>query len=121
MNSRIICKHKTFRKSCPTCTKEPEKLVNVFSTGSQYIDWSSKNCEGCVKSTESAKKCDIEAAFAFACFDEGKVPESIAVASGLKSDKAYCWKCPERSTEKPPPVKRGPRKDPNQMSLLGDI
>ena len=76
--------------------------VSLFSTGSQFADWTSKNCDHCKKAmAENASRytCDIEKALWDAYMSDGKVDKAIAhracyhpSAGGIGY---YNWPCDE--------------------------
>lgn len=74
-----------------------------FHCGSQYEDWSGKNCESCAlgaKEPDFEMKCDIEQALLEACFRDGCVEEPIYERMGAEENKGhYIWQCPEKQME----------------------
>lgn len=84
--------------------------VSVFSNGSQYADWQSRNCDRCTKYNPEKYdgQCDLDLALGMSYIDDGLLEQPIAerlgyvegVAFGLGADGtgfAYGWDCPERA------------------------
>lgn len=73
--------------------------VYIFSSGSQYSDWVSSNCERCTKyNKEGVSDCEIETALLCAYFDDGKVAPDIAERAGANEEEnagRYIWQCSE--------------------------
>lgn len=78
---------------------------NPFSTGSQFADWCSRNCDRCVKyEPEGAPAaCEIDHALLAAQCGDGSVTQDIAERLGYVEGTAftedgffYTWDCPER-------------------------
>lgn len=71
-----------------------------FSFGSQYSDWSSKNCANCIKGAKEPDfviNCDIEQELLLASFEDGYVTEDVFKRMGAeKNEGNYNWICPER-------------------------
>lgn len=73
-----------------------KRTVRPFSTGSQYMDWEAKNCDGC----DLRHRCSILRALAFACIDDGTITATMATRMGAdRSGNRYAWPCPERSPQ----------------------
>lgn len=71
-----------------------------FSSGSQYSDWSSKNCANCSKGAKEpdfVMCCDIEEKLFVASFEDGNIDKDIYDRMGAKSNVGiYNWHCPEK-------------------------
>lgn len=76
-----------------------DKKHRPFSTGSQYADWSSRNCGSCKKGYVSVRnefRCDWERELCVALVGDGQVTEEVACAIGyLDNKECYIWECPE--------------------------
>lgn len=71
--------------------------VRPFSSGSQFGDWTERNCERCKKSSEDGSKCDLELALCMAYFGDGTISREEAGRIGCdKSKRLYTWDCTER-------------------------
>lgn len=75
--------------------------IRPFSNGSQYVDWTARNCDRCAKQFDweaQESHCDIEAALSFACIDDGRITAEIARRAGITDETRthYTWDCPER-------------------------
>src|SRR5262249_57218463 len=72
-----------------------------FSCGTQYLDWQEVNCCRCARQSDpeaslDEMSCEIEAALAWACIDDGSVSLDIARRMGLPEvGFPYCWRCKE--------------------------
>jgi hypothetical protein len=80
------------------------RTIYVFSNGSQYTDWTSRNCDRCSKYDPEGEKefeCDIDSALFNAFWDDGKVTEEIAKRMGYQPG-LYTWACPELAKPQPP-------------------
>ena len=83
---------------------EFEDGVCPFSSGSQYYDWLSCNCDRCKKGatreiwetgTVEDIKCDIERSLSIGAIT-GRVPKEIARRMGFFENRGkYVWPCPE--------------------------
>jgi hypothetical protein len=114
--------------------------VRPFSTGSQYADWTDKNCANCWKAVKSSKRfnCSIEKELGKAYWDNGEIPDEIAARMGatipcelshydpenevlalcqhhVEQHNRYTWDCPEREQNRPP----GARKPKPIVDLIG--
>ena len=72
--------------------------IRPFSSGSQYRDWQSSNCERCKKFPlhVNPEKCEIDYAIIVAHLDDGTVSVEIAQRMGYYDNRgSYVWKCPE--------------------------
>lgn len=80
--------------------KDIKERVRPFSCGTQFMDWNSRNCRGCIKYDErdaSRQKCEIDWAFGTAFLGDGTISEEIAERSGHNANQdAFVWDCPER-------------------------
>lgn len=69
-----------------------------FSCGSQYADWTSRNCGSCKKGFDDRYfkfKCDYEFALGFSFMGDGTISEEVARAIGyLDNINCYIWECP---------------------------
>ena len=69
-----------------------------FSTGSQWVEWSSRNCGSCKKGFDMKRgkfRCDHHLALALAYCTDGQVTENVAKAIGyLDNKECYIWECP---------------------------
>ena len=74
-------------------------MVRPFYCGSQYGDWTARNCDKCVKyNYENPKKsCTIDYALGTAYMTTGEVSDEIAKRMGFTGE-SYSWQCPERVT-----------------------
>jgi hypothetical protein len=73
-------------------------LVSPFHAGSQYADWTARNCWGCALYDPDTFNgaCEIDGALGIAYLEHGKVPRGIAERMGyFKNEGAYTWDCPE--------------------------
>lgn len=87
------------------------ETVIPFSNGTQYMDWTERNCCRCVKGWRESQgyKCDLEIALAKASVFHGRITEAIAKRIGLPGNElALTWDCPERRAEGSP--------EPDQMT-----
>ncbi len=85
---------------------EPE-TIHPFSNGTQYMDWTTANCDTCRKQAPADASldempCEIEAALVWASLDAGRVPLPIADRMG-RGEGRYNWPCKEHD---PPFVER---------------
>lgn len=75
------------------------KKYKPFSTGTQYADWTSRNCDTCKKGFNEKKseyRCDYEFKLALAYVGNGYVSKEIAHVIGYLDNKnCYIWECPE--------------------------
>ena len=82
----------------PGVLKDIEKKHRAFSTGSQYADWSSRNCDSCKKGFDKKRskfRCDYEFALGAAYCGDGQITEEVARAVGCLDNKGcYIWECP---------------------------
>ena len=68
--------------------------MRVFSTGSQYADWSNRNCDTCKHQDD----CNVERRLFEGYLKDGEVSESDARIIGfIDNREAYTWDCPEWS------------------------
>ena len=69
-----------------------------FSTGSQYGDWSGRNCDSCKKGFNRKKdvfRCEWEMVLCRAYIYDGQVTEEVAKAIGyFGNEECYIWECP---------------------------
>jgi len=77
-------------------------MTRPFSSGSQYDDWTSSNCDRCTKGYHLQPdgewpNCKIEGALLKAYFGSGEIDDEIAELMGYNSveQPAYGWKCNE--------------------------
>lgn len=74
------------------------KRYGPFSTGSQYGEWCSRNCDSCKKGFDKKRskfRCDYEFALGAAYCGDGQVTEEVAKAIGyLDNKECYIWECP---------------------------
>lgn len=86
--------------------------VSVFSCGSQYHDWQSRNCERCMLYNPETyyKRCELELAMFDSYLGNGSLAPEIAERLGYVEgvgfwqshpvsggpEFAYTWDCPER-------------------------
>jgi len=76
-----------------------DERIIPFSNGSQYMDWTYRNCDRCRKQAPTEVSldeipCEIERALIWAMVDDGKIP--LPIAERMKLDKrAYTWPCGE--------------------------
>ena len=72
--------------------------VRPFSTGSQYAEWTFRNCGSCRKGFNNKKSvfyCDWELALCVAHVTNGEITEKAAKAIGYLDNKdCYIWECP---------------------------
>ena len=89
----VVNPHK-YRGDCPinsdvNCgvVMSQENRVKPFSNGTDYEVWEQSCCGKCTKSQQDPNvqegKCEIENALSYAYWDDGKIPESIAIRMGL--------------------------------------
>lgn len=82
----------------PGVLKDTERKHRAFSTGSQYADWNSRNCDSCKKGFDkrhSKFRCDYEFALGVAFCGDGLITEEVARAIGfLDSEGCDIWECP---------------------------
>jgi hypothetical protein len=79
-----------------------DKKHRPFSTGSQFADWTSRNCDSCKKGYDKKRskfKCDYEFALGFSYVGDGMITEEIARAIGYldnfnEEEECYIWECP---------------------------
>lgn len=77
---------------------EQPVTIRPFDSGSQYADWTSSNCDRCIKSTynEAKTPCDLENALLAADLGGGRITMEIAARIGLElSERYYGWPCAE--------------------------
>lgn len=75
------------------------KKHRPFSTGSQYNEWTSRNCGSCKKAFDQKPvegfRCDWEKALCVAFLHNGQVSEEVAKAIGyLDNKECIIWECP---------------------------
>ncbi len=70
--------------------------IQIFSTGSQYADWSTSNCHRCTKWSgwNELPTCDIDMALGEAYILDGTVSQEIATRADYDPEK-YNWQCGE--------------------------
>ena len=74
-------------------------MKRPFSTGTQYLDWTDRNCERCTKydPIEFQGNCEIDGALGLALIGHGEVSDEIATRMGYDDNANYfTWDCPER-------------------------
>ena len=77
-----------------------EKKCRPFSTGSQYADWSARNCGTCKKGfkdrpDQNPFQCEWERALCIASICDGQITQEVARAIGyLDNRDCYIWECP---------------------------
>lgn len=79
--------------------------VYIFDSGTQFMDWTSCNCERCKKSTSNdpsigpsdMPKCEVEYALILACIGDGVVTPEIRRRAGADEEPTgrYVWPCLE--------------------------
>jgi hypothetical protein len=82
------------------------KKIRPFSTGSEFVDWCSENCDSCRISTSYRDSsdfiCHLEEALIIAYFDDGHVDKSIIEKIGGK--KLFLSNCAFKNKIKYTPV-----------------
>ena len=73
--------------------------MRPFSSGSQFMDWESANCERCKNAAfyvdgRMPDHCDIQVAIAEAAMGDGHITDEIADRM-TRSDGRYNWPCGE--------------------------
>lgn len=76
--------------------------MRPFHCGSQYVDWTSRNCDRCKSSWDDGMAvpygpCEIDNALSAACLEDGQVSDEIGKRMGAGADPlSYSWECPEK-------------------------
>lgn len=95
-----------------------EKKYPLFSNGTEFMEWQSRNCEQCVKAVFYNEKKDYYPKYRCAI---QKHIEIAAIADGTGSQRDYNAThsviCPYRATERKP-QKRKAKTDKNQLQLF---
>jgi len=83
----------------PGVLKDIKKKHRAFSTGSQYADWSARNCDSCKKGFDNKGmdgwRCEWEKALCLAAIGDHHIKETVARAIGfLDSEGCDLWECP---------------------------
>lgn len=82
----------------PGVLKDIEKKHRAFSTGSQFSEWSYRNCLTCkfgFNDKHSKFGCERERALVEAYCGDGQITEQVAKAIGFLDNKeCYVWECP---------------------------
>ena len=88
---------------------ELNRDIRVFHCGSQYMDWTERNCDRCVLGSSQdddpkldEMRCDMELMLVVACLDDGLIDRKTADGIGYTGGPpfSYTWDCPERATPK---------------------
>lgn len=77
--------------------------VYIFSNGTQFADWTDRNCDRCKKGASVILEphewptCEIEYAIGVAYIGSGKIDEEIAKRAGVSEETkgCYTWECNE--------------------------
>jgi len=71
--------------------------IRPFSNGSQYADWTERNCVRCGKwDPDKAGDCEIDLALGLGYLGDGLISAEIADRMGLlENRRSYTWDCPE--------------------------
>ena len=74
------------------------KKYKPFAIGSQYAEWTTKNCGSCKKGYDEKRnkfRCDYECTLAYAYCDDGQITEEMAKSIGYLDNKdCIIWECP---------------------------
>ena len=74
-----------------------EQSRQIFSSGSESIDWQDRNCYKCKKNYDSEKEivhCEIEEALSVASLTDGRIDKKLADKIGFVD--GFFQDCPER-------------------------
>lgn len=97
---------------------EEEMSYRPFSNGSEFGDWTCRNCDRCWKSKVSEltqrSRCPMENALARGSVSDGTIPQRIAKRLGWDGKSSLRDACPEREETRP----KTQKKTPNQIELL---
>ena len=69
----------------PSEENTPEQEFSVFSNGSEYRDWTARNCDRCSVCGPrdfGPSKCALETALSMASMLDGNIPVSLGVEFG---------------------------------------
>jgi hypothetical protein len=82
-------------QNCPSSERSASTKARPFYCGTQFADWTARNCDKCTV----GKDCEIGQACATAFFGDGSFTPAMARRMGWSGDVAeYTWDCPERKT-----------------------
>lgn len=92
-----------------------DKRYPLFSNGTEFMMWTARNCEKCVKAVFYDEKKDRWPKYR--CAIQAHIEEA-AVTDGYGNkrdyDATHAYDCPHKQTERKP---RKVKKDPNQLEL----